>query len=405
MSADNKKTDKIQEKLDFILFGKQEKKALQQATKALKKALPKSLDNFYKHLEDWPRFSEMFGNSQERMNAAKGAQIMHWLKIVEGSFQEEYISSVKAIGDRHNRLGLEPSWYIGGYTIIASGVVERLTDQYMSNPISSLINRRKYKRTISAFLKAMMLDMDLSISSYLDAMEDEKRKLINGISDNFDSSVGEIVTRLARSTQETSGNIETVAAAAEELSASIREISEQVQVTSTTAKTTSTLVQESKEQMQKLSENVSKITDFADMINDIAEQTNLLALNATIESARAGEAGKGFAVVANEVKTLASETSNVTKEIIIQIEAIQAETQNTVNKINSVVEQMNELEKRSVITSTAVEEQDSATNEISRSAQEASHRTSSLASEAEKLQGTVEIFLSKVKARNNSNLK
>mgnify|MGYP001100383336 CR=1 FL=1 len=58
---------------------------------------------------------------------------------------------------------------------------------------------------------------------------------------------------------------------------------------------------------------------------------------------------------------------------------------------------MKELENRSTIASAAVEEQNSATNEISRSAQEASHRTSELASQAEDLKGTVEIFLSKVK--------
>ena len=47
----------------------------------------------------------------------------------------------------------------------------------------------------------------------------------------------------------------------------------------------------------------------------ITSQINILALNATIEAARAGDAGRGFAVVATEVKHLAMQASNASKEL------------------------------------------------------------------------------------------
>jgi methyl-accepting chemotaxis protein len=87
--------------------------------------------------------------------------------------------------------------------------------------------------------------------------------------------------------------------------------------------------------VRDLGERSRQIGQIVDVINDIADQTNLLALNAAIEAARAGDHGRGFAVVANEVRKLADRTTKATDEIAQSIHSIQAQTTQTVQRMES----------------------------------------------------------------------
>lgn len=64
-----------------------------------------------------------------------------------------------------------------------------------------------------------------------------------------------------------------------------------------------------------LSEKTTAIGDIISTVNDISERAHLLALNAAIEAAAAGEQGRSFAIVASELKTLADQAKDATRQV------------------------------------------------------------------------------------------
>lgn len=221
-----------------------------------------------------------------------------------------------------------------------------------------------------------------------DSFEANVRKVVDNVSSaaadmqNTAQSMSSVVEQCGLQSNQVSAvsvsatdNVQTVAAASEELSSSINEINRQLAQSSAAVGKAADTGRRSNTRMQSLATAAEKIGEVIALINHIASQTNLLALNATIESARAGEAGKGFAVVAGEVKSLATQTAKATEDIRAQIASIQSETNAAVDEIQAVCATIDEVGKISSIIAAAIEEQGAATQEIARNVNQAAART------------------------------
>ena len=69
------------------------------------------------------------------------------------------------------------------------------------------------------------------------------------------------------------------------------------------------------EQIERLSESARQIGGITATVKDLADQSNMLALNAAIEAVRSGEHGKSFAVVAREIRSLADQSIQATRQV------------------------------------------------------------------------------------------
>jgi methyl-accepting chemotaxis protein len=179
----------------------------------------------------------------------------------------------------------------------------------------------------------------------------------------------------ANAANDASTNVQTVAAASEELHLSITEIGRQIQETAQITANAANDAAQTNSNVEGLAAAALKIDQVVKLIEAISAQTNLLALNATIEAAHAGDAGKGFVIVANEVKSLARKTAEATREIAAQISGMQAMTAGTVTAMRSIGTTIASLNQVAAVIASAVEEQTAATNAIARNIEQAAAGT------------------------------
>lgn len=165
-------TQMMEERLRFLNIDHNDISELRNAKDILEPAMDEMLDRFYAHILREPNLQVLFVN-EDTMDRARSAQKNYWLKtLFDGQYDNTYFEKAAQVGRIHARVGLTPNWYIGGYCQMLGQFIELISNKYSDRG-------KPATQVIQAVSKAVFLDMDLVIHSYLDAKDSSMRQILH----------------------------------------------------------------------------------------------------------------------------------------------------------------------------------------------------------------------------------
>jgi len=161
----------LQERLSFLGYDGHCQENLKALHPLLAPAIEGILDEFYQFMRERPETRELLP-SGEVMARARLAQKEHWLQLLSGEeLGEAHCARAMQIGRTHERIGLGLSAYLGGYCIVLNRFAELIAAHYPGDAAAA-------GDKIQSLHKAVFLDIDFVIESYLEAKNASIRKIL-----------------------------------------------------------------------------------------------------------------------------------------------------------------------------------------------------------------------------------
>jgi PAS domain S-box-containing protein len=141
------------QRLQFIGLTPHDADLLQQLRPLFEANVPAVVDAFYDHLLGFPETAQLL-RDHTTVERLKKLQRDYLLRIVVGTFDEAYFADRLRIGKTHERVGLNPHWYLLGYSIYFA-------------LLAPLVRRQYGDDAVVALEKVFMLDASLAVDAYI----------------------------------------------------------------------------------------------------------------------------------------------------------------------------------------------------------------------------------------------
>jgi len=131
------------------------------------------VDGFYGLLENFPETAQLL-RDRTTVERLKGVLRDYLLRITEGNFDDAYFADRQRIGQTHERVGLQPRWYMLAYNHAFALVAPCILRHYATEPELA-------HQSVVALEKIFMLDASLAIDAYISSDRHRRMQFFQSI--------------------------------------------------------------------------------------------------------------------------------------------------------------------------------------------------------------------------------
>ncbi|GGF43994.1 chemotaxis protein [Youhaiella tibetensis] len=174
----------LAERLQFIGLDEAALGRIRAIEPLLQEHLPHALVGFYQKIATVSDVAHHFSGPAQ-LEHARQRQGRHWSAIARGALDADYFASANVVGNVHARIGLAPRWYIGGYGLIIETLLGGVVRGFSKRRAGwapgwarkAEAEQEALAASLSALVKAVLIDIDIAVSTYFDRISAQTAEL------------------------------------------------------------------------------------------------------------------------------------------------------------------------------------------------------------------------------------
>src|SRR5471032_1881326 len=144
----------------FLEIGPDDLALLRAIHPRLDAGLPRVIDAFYLHLQQFPELRALLGDGAA-MARLRRVQLAYFRAVTSGHYGGAYVRNRLRVGLVNQRIGLKPIWYIGAYRKYLAELAPLLQQVLAGEP-------GLFLQAYGALYKVVSFDMGLALDSYIE---------------------------------------------------------------------------------------------------------------------------------------------------------------------------------------------------------------------------------------------